>query len=538
MAISEYGKRYFESEKFIEFCNHLEVKLLDWRMETEWLEHLEKEKLLFPRYRIVLPRNYSLYISKRYYIPKEKLSPKWLKIRTITDNIEEVEYSFNIFNILDKKKIAYKRLEIPKESRFRKWSYKFKDGKHEKDIYNLRNYFQHWQIYHLFELTMACTQYYLINVFNENILDERWKKGLNTKRIFRSPITFRFRDINYFDENLKLFEMLSFYVSAIINCNTFPLEKWREYDSLDEKFRYDLEHHRDRRIARITISKFNLNKQILIEFIKSLCNRYFIYEKEGMNKLIEMMKKDIGYMCRLLEDGFGFEIVNLIEEVGKVSEHYYQKPLEYILRGEIAEAKENAYRSLKDIIGKTIKYENLITEDEVNEFLEFCDSNSMGSIFLEINRFYWGSQTYYGIIQNLISLTMAFEGFLRIILEKEQIKITGKNLINVIRLFYENAIWIKEFNRYFESINQKGGLEELSNKIMNQKFHKNNSDNEIIKVLYIVRAIRNEIAHSPFNIRFKKIHPNFYKEKVIELIWYSWRFAKEKYPYALKSDKD
>jgi hypothetical protein len=252
-----------------------------------------------------------------------------------------------------------------------------------------------------------------------------------------------------------------------------------------------------------------------------------------------MIKKDIGHMCKLLEDGFGIETVNLIKEVGRVSEHYYQKPLEYILRGEIAEAKENSYRSLKDIIGKTIKYPNYsITEEEVNEFLEFCDSNSMGSIFLEINRFYWGSQTYYGIIQNLISLTMAFEGFLRIILEKEQIKINSNNLINVIRLFYENAIWIKEFNWHFESINQKGSLETISNKIINHKFHEDISANEIIKTLYIVRALRNEIAHSPFNIRFEKIHPNFYKEKVIELIWYSWKFAKEKYPYALKSDKD
>ncbi len=70
---------------------------------------------------------------------------------------------------------------------------------------------------------------------------------------------------------------------------------------------------------------------------------------------------------------------------------------------------------------------------------------------------------------------------------------------------------------------------------MKYNFHGDINANEIIKTVYIVRALRNEITHSPFSIKFKVIHPSLNKEKVIELMRYSWKYAKEKYSFGIKS---
>ncbi len=107
-----------------------------------------------------------------------------------------------------------------------------------------------------------------------------------------------------------------------------------------------------------------------------------------MSKLVVMLKEDIEALCKLPSDGYDESTLNLIRIIKKVKEYYTSRPLEYVLCGEIASAKDNAFRSLKNIIGKNIKYPNYsIAEKEVDEFLEFCDENAMGSIFLEINRF-------------------------------------------------------------------------------------------------------------------------------------------------------
>lgn len=150
MTISGYGDRYLEKEKFIDLCNSLEINLLGSSMEEKWLEYLEKEKLLYPNYRIVLPKNYATYISRRHFINKEELPTKWHRIRTLTDKIEDLDHSLNIFNILDKRKISFKTLEIPKDSIFRKWSFRLPSKKHEIKICRQKNYYQHWQAYHLY----------------------------------------------------------------------------------------------------------------------------------------------------------------------------------------------------------------------------------------------------------------------------------------------------------------------------------------------------------------------------------------------------
>lgn len=541
MSISGYGVRFLETEKFLELCNYLEVQTLNWKVEAEWLEYLEKEKLLFPLYRVVLPKSYATFIYRKYHLSKEDLPPKWQKIRTLTDQIEDSDHSSEIFNVLDKKRIKNKLLQIPIDSEFTEWNFKAPSKKYKIEINKQKNYYQHWQVYHLYELTMSCKQQYLINIFDEKILAEIREKGLNPKKMFRYTIRHKYHQTEYYSENHILFDMLSFYVSGINKCNQIPFHKWLDYHKMEEEYLHRFELDREIHIAKVTICKYKLNQEMIISFIKILCNRYFIYENEHMDKLILMLKKDVEFLCKLLEDGFGFSTLHLIGEIKRVHEHYSQRPLEYILRGEIAKAKDNAFRSLRDIIGKTIKHQNLaVTELDVEEFLEFCDSNSMASIFIEINRFYFGSQNYYGIIQNLISLTMAYEGFLRILLEKSKNNIKGDGLLGVLKSYYKGAKWYNEFinvdNR--KIMYQKKDLVSITFEIINHRFHNDDSYNEIIKSLYILLILRNNIAHNPFNISFKKKHPNFYKDKIIELIWFSWQYAKNNYSLATKINND
>ncbi|MBE0538997.1 MAG: hypothetical protein IH620_04745 [Ignavibacterium sp.] len=529
MSIPSYGKRLLETKNFLELCINLEIKPLDWRIEEDWLEYLEKEELLFPFYRIVFSKKYATHIyKKRNYLASE-VPHKWVKINSFINLIEDETNSLNVFNILDKNKYDYKFLQIPRESEFIKWNFKLSNKRYPELIKSQNNYYQHWQAYHLYEITKACSQQYLLNIFKEECTREIFETGLNPKKFYRYTISRKHYQLEYFSEQQNLFDMLSFYVSSIYHCNQVPFHMWLEYHNREYKFIQEFELNREVRIAKLTIKKYSLNLQMVIDFIKVLCSRYFVYEEDHLSKLVVMLKKDIEALCKLVEDGFGVSTLNLVRIIKKVREHYTSRPLEYVLRGEIASAKDNAFRSLKDIVGKTIKYQNYsITEEEVDEFLEFCDENSMGSIFLEINRFYWGSQSYFGIIQNLISLTMAFEGFLRIILQKSLIDVKDDGLLEVLKSFYKEATWYSEFknknNR--EILNQEKDLVSITQEINKRNFHKVKSADTIIKVLYIVLALRNKIAHSPFNISFREKHPDLFKEQVIELIWFSWKYAK------------
>lgn len=539
MSISSYGKRFLETEKFLDLCNNLDIEALDWRIEAEWLEYLEKEKLLFPFYRIVFSKSYATYFHKhRNYLDFE-IPKKWAKFNSRVNLIEDEIDKIFVFNILDKKKFKNKFLQIPHLTEYIKWNYELHRKNFSEKIKKQNNYYQHWQIYHLYEVTKSCSQEYLLNIFREDYTLEIFEKGLNPKNFYRYTINRKHYHPEYFLNNTILFDMLSFYVSSIYHCNQVPIHMWLEYHKLDENKLNAYELKREIRIAKCTIKKYNLDKQQIIDFIKMLSSRYFIYEADNMGKMNLMLKKDIEAMCKLLEDGFETPTENLIGIIKKVREHYTSRPLEYILRGEIAKAKDNAFRSLRNTVGKTIKYQHFtISEFEVEEFLEFCDSNSMASIFLEINRYYLGNQNYYSIIQNLIALAMIYEGFLRILLEKSKITVEGNGLLDALKYYYKDAKWYSVFmnadNR--KIMYQKKDLVSLTFEINNQKFHKNNSYDEIIKSLYVLLLLRNNIAHNPFNISFKKKHPNFYKEKIIELIWFSWQYAKENFPLAIKTE--
>ncbi len=539
MSISGYGVRFLETEKFLELCNSLEIKALDWRMEDDWLEYIEKEKLLFPIYRLLFSKTYATFIYKNRNILKSEIPKKWIKVSSLVDQIAGENESLNVFNILDKGKSDYKSLQIPKSAAFLEWDFKLSNKKFPISIRRQNNYYQHWQVYHLYEITMSCNQQYLFNIFKEEYTKEIFENGLNPKKFFRYTISRKHYHPEYFSEHQDLFDMLSFYVSSIYHCNQIPFHTWSVYHNRAEKLIQEYELNREIRIAKLTIKKYDLNKQILIDFIKVLCSRYFMYEKDHMTELVVMLKKDIESLCKLLEDGFEISTVNLIGIIKKVREHYTRRPLEYVLRGEIAKAKDNAFRSFRDIVGKTIKYQNFtISELEVEEFLEFCDSNSMASIFLEINRYYFGSQNYYGIIQNLVSLTMTYEGFLRILLEKSNNSTINAGLLEVLKVFYKDAKWYGVFidpeNR--KIMYQKKDLVSLTLEINTKRVHKNNSYNEIINSLYILLVLRNVMAHNPFNVSFRNKHPNFFKEKIIELIWFAWQYAKANFPLAVKNE--
>ena len=288
-------------------------------------------------------------------------------------------------------------------------------------------------------------------------------------------------------------------------------------------------------MAKYTICKFRLTSERSIYFLKYLCEKYFDYEWKNENKLAQMLRSDIYYLTQLVNDGFRILNTEMEKRIARIRLNHHRYPLKYILQGELAEAREDAYRIFKEYISRTFKANKIeIEQTEFEEFLKFLDNNGMSIIYLTLRRSYYLPQdhrTAFTSFDYLSTLVIYFESFLKALMlyRKKCVSLNYfdeiTSLKEMLNEFLKSEKWISNLKGTWKKkcksvTNQDINLlvKEISTEILNY----DKKINEILVMFLLLGVIRNYIAHDYFKIFTTIKNEQIFKSSIVGAIWYCW----------------
>lgn len=566
MSISGYGLRYLRHKDFLRLCKELEISSFLSSSDENWLELLEKEKILFPVCRTIFPKSYIKLIYNVYNNPSNPfygkrefdLPSKFSTVYKLENNIQHYSFNKHLFHIFDKNKYKFKKyIRNPKRTKFLQWKdYKKYIGKfygYDKYESVATHYYSYWQAYHFYEITKACTREYVINVFDEEIRSELWHKRIPIKKIFLRTFPLNYDIIRGdFWGQTNNFETLSFYVQTLKKYDhLISLSKHYikdRYGYLDKKSSSYYIRNR-RRLTKLIITKYNLSITYSFDFLKFLCEKFEEYNKQKKDKLAQFIKQDIHFLIQLMHDGFNLEYENINKKLGRVISNP-RNTLDVIFPPLFAKEKENVLYTLDSILSDNLSYyrfEN-VSRDEIKEFLSFMDLNNLQLFYHSLGQINFANYIDQSIYLHLFYLSLLLENFIKVIGRKSAKKdlefffSNYKEMKKSLVKLFDSEGWRHSLSSHWakhttidSSFNIK---EKILNDISKGCFHQKKEWNKIIKMFLTCGIARNLSAHE------QSIVYNLDREtylilmnNIVSAIWFTWKFAvKEGYINDFKKD--
>jgi hypothetical protein len=552
IIFSEYGKRYLTQKELVELCAKLDINFLGCRVNEARLEYFEKKNILSPEFRIVKPIWYLKYLFKYRAENKNKIkSKRWHQADLFYERIEEWSNTLKIFHPFDHSTFRSQYLIKPQKIKYTKWkSYSEivvpDDGNysHARDI----QYYPYWHVYHIFEIIKACTGKHWVNLFDEAINSYK-RSNLKAYLLKASVWTLPNETSDKLRERIfskdKCFDCLSFYVQSVIRSENESIDVYiQKHRTKDYNLEEDYERIklREKRIAKITTTKYSIILDDQIEFIKYLCEKYFDYEENNMDNFAIMCMYDIHYLSKLINEGYKISMEEIEDKTKRIRFRGHKNPLKYILRGEVAEARESSLRIFQELVGVAFKANKFeITQSEFDKFLNFLDNNGMRIIYLTLKKMYYRPHDFRSprmMFEHLSSLTIYFESYIKLLLnnttvaKKDNSCQNKENLRGMLASFFEDEKWsskVKEAwsDRKYKRVT-KENLNALINEIKNVSFDNNIKHDEIIKIFLLVIIFRNYIAHDYFTAYKTLEDDHLFMYIIVGAIWYCWLKVSDK----------
>jgi len=561
MNITGYGSRYLKHEDFLKLCSDLELKVLSSGWNERWLELLEKEKILFPICRIIYPVSYlkiindvrndpsnPYYGKDTFYLPVKYENAHYLKY-----NLEKFSLHRCLFYILDKRRSKVKRyIRDPKRAKFHEWkNYKKYVGKfHGIENYEsiAKHYYSYWQAYHFYEVTKACTLNYMINVFDEEIRSELWKRKIPERKILSMSLPFKNDNIKSdFLGQAKNFEVLSFYIQTLLKYDNLIF--WFGHYKKDRFGYLDVEsssiYNRNRiRLAKLIIKKYAVNTSQAFDFLKFLCEKFDDYKKQKQDKLVQSIKQDISYLIHLMQNGFDLKFEYINQKLGRVISDF-KNTLDVIFPPMFSDERENVLHALNSHLSSDLnfyRFEN-VSRDEIKEFLNYMDANNLQLFYHslgQINLTQFRSQSIY---LHVLYLSLLLENFIKLISRKnlihELFKSFGKQITlkPSIKKFFETENWAeylfkkdkKLWDEYTKIDASTNIITRIKSQIASIEIEELKGGNQIIRMFLVCGFARNLSAHE--HSKIFDIDRETYLilvNNIVSAIWFTWKYALEK----------
>jgi|GEM_PF-4391213 len=540
MSLTGYGERYLQERDFLTLCDNCEVKILSSSVDTEILKEFERLKILTPNFIINQPKCFveNSYKENYDYNPDLILPPKYQRIK---ENIGQYLYwhlNNQIYHPFDKKKIP-PFVRIPGKHAYLSGEFKISiNGKSISLERNLR-FYSYWKIYPLVDMINACTLQYYTNIFN----DKNYKQLCRKTNSFPNQIVKRwllpFSPKNILDEYekwTKYFDFLSFYVQSFKNIHTTYNPIVKELLKIrrmkPEKYNMYI-MYREKRVARIALKKFNIEEDKAFDFLKYLTHKYFEYKNQNKEKLSECIQKDVLYFIKFINTSWGYEHEYIFKKIGRVRTSWYFYPLEYIVEGKLALARQYIKREIEDASNRCFKEMQVPVEEQtIERFIKFCKRNYLSAIYSAIYDVNSGKQDYVSIINNLTLLAMNYERFIKSIYKLKATEGTN-TLFPILKKYFKSSGLLRYIaeNKIWSKMTEANNIE-LSSRIKIIEEHVKNIPveyKEIISALFYTGVIRNYMAHYHDSISFIELSSMNCFNKIIGAYWYSWVYAEKNY---------
>ncbi|WP_048065614.1 hypothetical protein [Methanosarcina acetivorans] len=495
-----------EQKSFLDFCKDNLVKIPDYQ-----LDYFEKEKLIYPIKRKIVPEEYAILqqqgegdqsVIKRInveHLPLIKLEDEYFKFRnnigdTITHPFDKVNEEWQKYLINPNEIDEWENYEV---------NYIDADGKSWKTS-KAENFYSYWQIYDIdsinefrkrflqIKLDTETNKYYLTSG-SENV--ERYKsKRENIVKMSAFECHRRF---------------LCDFIESYYRIKRIVYRQSAEYLTEDEVNTFN---EKITEMSRHILDKNDISIDELYKFLNKLCNLYFEYGSKEKNRLQKLVKSDIWHTVELISyvNGESWQDIALkIDNITRFGIYIYTKEpknvLEAIFPYESKEIKEKAMYHL-DIRLK--KYnENVLTDYELNNndldnFILFLENNGLSHFLIfvvDANEEYF--KYTYKSRRNIIFLLRNLGIFVEEI--TKMISLSSNNsgienqssLKNILKTICGEEVW---WGKYYDSklggINDKN-VESRINEQLN-KLNSSGQDDFILINLSISTILRNYYAHN------------------------------------------
>jgi len=492
-----FGKRYLKSSDFISLCDLVGLK----SVSDDELEEYEKNKLLFPAARIIMPDDYafgfweSQHTSKRVFIFDDKYIEfndlDWA-LRFPNHNETPKNYLHPIDN-----NWGLEGLQKPSENEFVPWDNFYIQVKIDNNTFkepSATHYYHYWQIYELFEARKLFRKMYKDNNY-----------------------LVQFREFNHSNsEDLNhLFDALSFFQTNFIY---YQKEFLRERTPNDDGI-IILDKPEQKRFSNCiklfaleTINRFKLSDEQLFLFLRKIMELYSCYENSERTKLSHTLKKDIWNLTEFIQYVTGMDTLEISKRAGRIS-IFLKDYLELLFPNRRLQAREESTNFINHYIKE---YNKICTTMKINEidienffnYSEIVNISWFEYVITELNKEFhkfssWHHTITFIYLKMLASLP---ETLMRIIIQDKSDDQTKQKLENnpkagmgklIEFIFCDSKSNILHFYNKYPFWNAKNKRQFLTNlSKYNNKITMINSEFEFIGAnLALATLIRNFSSH-------------------------------------------
>jgi hypothetical protein len=523
--MNEFGHRYIEVGRFVSYCKSLNIDVSEGE-----LEFYEKEKLLFPVARILIPEDYVRYMfdiqhnpNNPYYHKNQfELPNKWTKIYNLLERINFfVFHKDDSVHFFDKHLGKSKYLVKPIETPFREWnSYRIvagRIGNNSVAEQTAKHFYHYWQIYQIFEIQRYLDFCCKMTLRENSDFLQKKKYPLYYHISFPKR---KVADGDYLGMNNE-FDALSFFIYQINRKEIAFVDKGKPIGGglkqLSIRQVRALENA-DKRIAAYVCQRFDLDEDKLFVFLRKLLYLHVDYERKERAKLAREIRKDASYLVSLIMYKTGLKSLEVSKRVGRLG-GYFENYLDVIFPNQIEKAKKKATPTfesfLKDYNVSFPSYQ--INAESLKRFLSFCEENntlSFMSAISDINTEWFNrdSLSETALIFDLRECVCFAERLGELVVQKtrkRRIKtlIRGRiTLKKVIRAFFEQEVWFNEFIGMWEERSGFDTVEEFQQKysylIGHNVLSSFQEKDSLFRTFLLTSLIRNYIVHRNVNFRF------------------------------------
>ncbi|MFZ1288504.1 MAG: hypothetical protein WAR79_00315 [Melioribacteraceae bacterium] len=549
MSIANYGKRYLEHKHLLKLCSDLDINQFSLGKDEQWLELLEKEKILFPVKRIIYPKNYLKTVYKirnsnrTFGSDLIKVPEKHKTIHKLYENINYFDVRHLLFHVFDTNKAQYSNyIKNPSKLKFKPWKeYKFKVGNlrgHNEFINDTRHYYSYWQAYYFYEITQASKLELTVNHFNYDPELFYFTSNFPRELIFTRKFFFRKSKIESdFLGQVKYFDTLSFYIQTKSKLENFVYGRISEMFNEKREKRYKI---LEKKIARITLKRYKITEQELFGFLKFLCQKYDWYIRDKQEKLVEMLKLDIDKWISFMIDGLDVEYDHINQKLGRVISDF-RNTLDVIFPKPFAEERENVLNTLSSAVTSNLSFYTYkdISKEKVEKFLIFLEQNNLHLFYYSLGQINISIYRDKSVYIHVFHLSLLFENVLKLIGRKSSVVDLVEAFNNPqtlkpsIETLFATEGWISDFKRPWKDYTKITPNTDLNHKLFNEiketRFTKNEINNNIIKMFLTSGVARNLSAHEHSKIFTNDI--NIFLtllNNVVSAIWFTWEYALDK----------
>ena len=549
-----YGERYAEVSLFIGYCRDLNIET-----DERELEYYERSGVMLPAARVIYPDD---CVVERY---RRELDGDchwtgfdvWPELADLTEKFPSLLRGFD--DLTDEELVhcfdravdsgGNPHLHIPSCGSYRPWKeYAVEVPEpygHKLERQTAEHYYGFWQVHQLYRIQLHPHLYRYAGLVQRLPPDDPARLSL-----LAFPSKERLRE---FDGMRRYFDALSFWITLYGRERARSVTDVPDQDGLGRIGAVAADDYDDYRkrlaaSASITMERFHLAGQDLLQFLRQLIALYEDYERNERYKLARKLRYDILHCGRLLElvdDQTWEQVADRLGSAGSFDRQTFRRLRPPAKERDYAvDLLAHAPATWKQALQKDGETGWLFTESDANALLDFCEKerlrplrtylSGMLAIGEDEHREKFGHKQSYDNLKNVLT---GYEGLLKKLAPRAGVTDIPSGLTETVRevMAESNLSWVKEFDRVrcdsrrlLDSRSTDHFLTNL-HALLNHRELRNSQDGLVAMPFLVTCLARNFMAHSyPDQDAFFGWPLGKIVDATMVAITYTWKLAEDR----------